>query len=262
MEKEIYGYIYLIKNTVNGKLYFGQTVSSFKERYCGNVEKYTHNIHLKNSIGKYGIENFEIVEEFDTAFSKEELDSLENMYIKLYNTIDEQYGYNKRHGGAHGRLSEASKKKISLGQTGENSHVAVRVVCLNTGEIFSTSQEAADWGEIDRSSVIKCCKGKRKFAGKKNREQLQWRYLEDYQAGTRVFKGGLGQYICLNNQQVFFSLQECATYGNVFESTISRSLKNQRKHGGFSPHNSEPLYWMRYDEFLMEIKRKDDEYGK
>lgn len=92
---KVYGIIYKIRNKINNKIYIGQTKHSFKERYKNNLRKNTHNIELKNDIEKYGIDNFEIDEFFDIAYSKEELDKLEQLYIKSYNLLDSRYGYNK-----------------------------------------------------------------------------------------------------------------------------------------------------------------------
>ena len=91
----MYGIIYLIRNKINNKMYVGQTIYSFDIRYNGNLRKNTHNKDLKEDIEKYGIDNFEITKEFDKADSKEELDSLEQLYIKTYNLLDDKYGYNK-----------------------------------------------------------------------------------------------------------------------------------------------------------------------
>jgi len=101
----MYGIIYKIRNKLNNKIYFGQTVSSFKNRYGNNLLKFSHNNHLKNSIKKYGIDNFEIDEEFDIAYSKEELNKLEYYYIELYNTTNPNNGYNKIKGGNSKKLS-------------------------------------------------------------------------------------------------------------------------------------------------------------
>ena len=57
----MYGIIYKITNTVDGKIYIGQTVRSFWERYEGHLEN-TKNRHLKRAIQKYGVDAFEIVE--------------------------------------------------------------------------------------------------------------------------------------------------------------------------------------------------------
>ena len=126
--KERYGIIYKITNTVNGKVYIGQTTEKrgFNGRYHRNgtgIERvYKHhkslkehniryNVHLLGAIEKYGFEAFEVDEEFDVASSKEELDSLECKYIKEFNCIEN--GYNNTDGGSNGKPSEETCKKIS-----------------------------------------------------------------------------------------------------------------------------------------------------
>ena len=69
--------------------------------------------HLKRSIEKYGIDNFEIDEEFDIAYSKEELDKLEDMYIKVYECMNKDKGYNKKEGGSKGKINEEVREDIS-----------------------------------------------------------------------------------------------------------------------------------------------------
>ncbi|MCI7208408.1 MAG: hypothetical protein MSA15_20755 [Clostridium sp.] len=128
-QKEVYGIIYVIRNKVNNKLYIGQTINKrgFKGRYpyggegVERVYKYhkhckdsrsSYNEHLLNSIEKYGFNTFKVIEEFDIAYSKEELNKLEYMYIKVYNTDSNKYGYNNREGGENGKLSEETKQKM------------------------------------------------------------------------------------------------------------------------------------------------------
>jgi group I intron endonuclease len=117
---EVYGVIYKIRNKINNKLYFGQTIQKggFDTRYENDLEKYTHNEHLKRSIQKYGIKNFEIDKEFDIGYSQEELDKLEDMYIKIYDTINPNFGYNRRYGGSKGKLTQETKLKISKSHKG------------------------------------------------------------------------------------------------------------------------------------------------
>ena len=107
-DRVVYGIIYLIRNLITNQIYIGQTIEKggFDRRYRNNLENYTHNNHLKYSIKKYGIKNFEIIKEFDVAYSKDELDKLEDMYIKIYETTKRRYGYNKQLGGANGRASQ------------------------------------------------------------------------------------------------------------------------------------------------------------
>ena len=109
-----YGIIYKITNKVNGKVYIGQTTSSngFSGRYpfgssgINRVFKYheynkkhnfSYNPHLYSAILKYGEDNFEVSEIFDIAFSKQELDIKEKIYIKYFNCIKD--GYNRLEGG-------------------------------------------------------------------------------------------------------------------------------------------------------------------
>ena len=65
-----------------------------------------------NSINKYGWDNFEHIILFKDL-TKEEADILEDLCIRIYNTIDRNFGYNFRYGGSHGEHSEESKKKMS-----------------------------------------------------------------------------------------------------------------------------------------------------
>ena len=72
-----YGIIYKITNKIDGKIYIGQTIFSFDERYKGDIEKNTHNDYLRRAIQKYGIENFEVEKEYAFAETKEDLDAME-----------------------------------------------------------------------------------------------------------------------------------------------------------------------------------------
>ena len=127
MEK--YGVIYKITNNINGKCYIGQTTSKngFRGRYSRSgigierVYKYhkyhyekgskSCNKHLLKAIEKYGFAAFEVVEEFDVAYTKEELDALESKYIEDFDCINN--GYNNKEGGSHGKSTEATKLKVS-----------------------------------------------------------------------------------------------------------------------------------------------------
>lgn len=108
----------MVKNKINNKIYFGQTTNKkgFRGRYANNYPKHCSNKHIKASIEKYGWNNFEVVEVFDVAYSLEELNDLEEMYVKMWETHDRSYGYNKKFGGSNHKgqeCSEETKKKLS-----------------------------------------------------------------------------------------------------------------------------------------------------
>ena len=116
MNNSPYGYIYMIRNIINNKIYFGQTTSDydFDKRYSGGRWwDISTNDHLKRSAEKYGHDKFEVIRHFDIANTKEQLDELEDLYICMYNTMNPKYGYNKKRGGSYGKHSDESKKKMS-----------------------------------------------------------------------------------------------------------------------------------------------------
>lgn len=140
--KNVYGYIYKIENLINGKVYIGKTTRTFKERYKYNLEKNTHNNHLKNSIKKYGIDNFYINEEFDKALTKEELNEKEKYWIEHYKSNDEKYGYNILNGGDDRKDDYIFKsKKYSC------------IYCPDLGELFNSVGEAELFTGIGKTSI-------------------------------------------------------------------------------------------------------------
>lgn len=205
--RTVYGVIYLIINKINNKIYVGQTVGSFQDRYKGDIAKNTHNEHLRRAINKYGIDNFYIVEEYKVAYSKEELDYLEDWYITVYDTMNPSMGYNKRGGGSNGRMSEESKKKISESLKGELHPFYGKTLSEETRKRISESKKGKPsnapktpvimldkttgnplmvfvaisdtdiyFGKKSHPNIVNCCKGKKKSA-----KGYKWMYLSDYQ---------------------------------------------------------------------------------
>ena len=107
------GVIYMVRNKINNKVHFGQTIYTFDKRYANNFPKNYTNDHIKSSIEKYGWENFEVVKEFDKADTIDELNALEELYIKIWNTTNPDYGYNKQMGGRNGKPTAEVRKKMS-----------------------------------------------------------------------------------------------------------------------------------------------------
>lgn len=104
--------IYCIENTLNNKKYIGQSVNIYDRWYKHkhSLEQGVHdNDFLQKSWNKHGKEcfRFYILEECD----KDSLDEREKYYIELYNTLDENYGYNLKKGGQDGVISIYGKIK-------------------------------------------------------------------------------------------------------------------------------------------------------
>lgn len=109
-----YGQIYKIQNSINGKVYIGQTIHEdvVYYRYGCSIKNHTHNKHLKCSMNKYGEENFKL-STICWRSSKKELDETERFYIYMYDATNQDCGYNIDTGGHGGILSEEGKIKAT-----------------------------------------------------------------------------------------------------------------------------------------------------
>lgn len=105
------GVIYKITNTVNGKVYIGQTTRSLNTRWRLHKSSRSFCRHLLNAIKKYGADSFTI-EPIDQADTMEELNRKECEYIAFYNSIDRSKGYNLMSGGGNSHHSEETKRKL------------------------------------------------------------------------------------------------------------------------------------------------------
>ena len=88
--------IYKIENLINNKVYIGQS-KNIALRYKQHFDRKTNNskIYLYKAINKYGVENFN----FQIIKETYDLDYWERIFIRLYNSDDERFGYNLTSGG-------------------------------------------------------------------------------------------------------------------------------------------------------------------
>ena len=88
-------FIYKISNSINNKVYIGQTIRPIEERFKRHINDATNYIldtHFARAIRKYGKENF-YIEEIDKANNQEELNLKEQYWIRYYDSINN--GYNE-----------------------------------------------------------------------------------------------------------------------------------------------------------------------
>lgn len=117
------GWIYMILNGVNGKVYIGKSIN-IKKRFQKHRYHLNHNnhpnSHLQSAWNKYGKSNFSflVLEECDDQY----LDEAEVEWISKCNSTDPSKGYNLENGGDSGYvLSDEIKKKISIKNKGKNN---------------------------------------------------------------------------------------------------------------------------------------------
>ena len=274
---EVYGIIYKITNLVNGKVYIGQTIkkNGFKDRYPYSGEgvervyklhKYRkengddYNNHLLKSIEKYGFDKFKVIETFDYAFSKKELDIKEQLYISLYNSNNDLYGYNRTIGG----------ESFERGGRHYNSK---DIYCITFDKIFSSIVEAENYyGNISKCAISAMLRGKQ------NRVIIDgintgWCYFEDYKKMTKdeidlliykstdeyrseiLSKAHIGKYdtsenpnskkvICLTTGEIFNSAKEAIEKYNC--NGLYSCLTKRTKTSGRHPITKKRLEWDYY----------------
>ena len=184
------GIIYRITNTQNGKVYIGQTTHTLRDRWRLHCARNSTCSLLKQAIQEYGKDAF-IMEQVDTAESRDELNQKEMAWIERENSIHPN-GYNVDKGGYHIQYTQAARQRMSNNQAhhredskrlissrlsgkyaGKASFNHRAVVNLDTGERFDTATEAAKAYGVTVSTLTKTCRGvQRRTAGHR------WAFLE------------------------------------------------------------------------------------
>lgn len=125
------GYIYKITNSVNQKVYIGQTKKTIEERFQAHIKKAKLHInrYLYDAMNKYGYDNF-IIEEIEQC-ADSQLDEREIYWIAFYKSNNKNYGYNMTEGGGGGNTwsknphKEDTSRKISEHNKGKHSNPKV-----------------------------------------------------------------------------------------------------------------------------------------
>ena len=138
------GLIYKITNTVNNKVYIGQTTQSLENRWKGHLRVANANVPhfaLQKAINKYGSKNF-IYEILEDNIDKKNLNAREEYWIKKYNSHGPN-GYNCTDGGEDVGRRVVYKLDIST---------------LNIIEKYESATEAAEKNNCDLSALSKVCR--------------------------------------------------------------------------------------------------------
>ena len=171
------GYIYKTTNTLNNKIYIGRAISK-RLCYVGG------GIRINRAVKKYGRENFikEILE--DDIEDNDLLNEREMYWISLFNSTNENIGYNITNGGsgllglihtpeARIKISEASKNRIWTQESrdrlsrslkgkyaGVNSPNYGKPVSQETKDKISGSLKGIPLTPERRANIIKSLEGK------------------------------------------------------------------------------------------------------
>lgn len=109
--------VYMHKNKLNNKVYIGITCQIPTSRRWKNGNGYKKCPLFYNAIKKYGWDNFEHSILYKNI-SKEVAEEKEKELIKKYKSNDRNHGYNLQSGGGITNLSELTKEKLRIYNTG------------------------------------------------------------------------------------------------------------------------------------------------
>lgn len=135
------GTIYALRNTINDKVYIGQTTGSLKERLGHHLSsckiKSKQNMKLYKAMNEIGAENF-YIEPLEENIPAEMLFEKECEYIQKFNSHRD--GYNTRAGWKGGRslTKEESETALRMAKSGANATEIANKFGVNTATIFRT----------------------------------------------------------------------------------------------------------------------------
>lgn len=185
------GYIYLIENIINRKIYIGQTIGKVKQRWAVHCSSSNNsNSAVTKAILKYGKHNFkisivEIIEDGNRENLFDKLNMLEKSYIQAWNSLIPN-GYNILLGGKNAAKPESVRRKISsslkghpsrkiwLGKKFSKEHrenisksqvLSKSLICLENNEIYHSIAEASRKLNIPRTSLSKSLRKKGIYEG-------------------------------------------------------------------------------------------------
>ena len=218
--------VYKFENKINHKIYIGQS-SNLEERYkkhIQNINDLNKDTYFYRALRKYGLQNFEytILEEFE-YFDQQQLDQLEDYYIKKYNSLLPD-GYNMIPGGSNG--SGLAKRKIVQQYTLDGVFI----------KEYPSAKEASKQTGVEYSDICACC---RENTTKKLAGNFQWKYKNSDKIITPVVKRHDIQKIYQFNLKgellnIYNNLDEAVKATKISKSCIcSCCLEKAKTAGGF-----------------------------
>ena len=150
----------------------GKTIKIHRLVACNFLEN-TENKRDVNHIN--GIKTDNGVENLEWCTCSENIKHAFDTGLKKSNKGVNNPMYGKHH-------TEETKKKIGgvhKGKTGEKHPRSKKVKCITTGDVFVCIREAGIKYNVANQDIGRCCKGKRKSAGKHpvTGEKLIWEYI-------------------------------------------------------------------------------------
>ena len=152
------GFIYIIRNTVNSKVYIGQTKISVDIRWKEHLRHARYGDQLINrAMRKYGIDKF-YIETLEICNLKI-IDDREIYYIDLYDSINKSKGYNVSIGGKTPRFLRKVVNISTLVDLYVNQRFSIEQIANKVESILKSKslRGAARLAKIPYSTFRKAC---------------------------------------------------------------------------------------------------------
>ena len=223
--------IYKYTNSVNGKVYIGQTSKTLQERAQSNGNNYKESKRFHNAIKKYGWDAF-VPSIIDYADTVEEANAKEIYYISEYKSTDTKFGYNISRGGDCKIMSDETKKLIS-DKAKERYKDPTKNPMYNKKHSDEAKRKQREcklgaknpmYGHHWNENQKKYCstKGKKLNLTDQQREAIRERSRE---SGKRNAK----PILCVEDNKVFHSATEAAALYGVDVSTLCGAANGKQK---------------------------------
>ena len=235
MEEQQKWCIYKHTNKINGKTYIGQAKGRPELRWGRKGSNYKSSVLFYRAIQKYGWDNF-CHEILFNDLTEDEANLLEIKLINEYNACDPKYGYNIREGGKNGSLSESTKEKLRIANTGKH-------LTDKTKHKISESM----MGELnhfygkhhDEAAIQKMREAKSNMSGKNN--PMYGKHHSE-ETKEKIRQKRLGSHIslehklkvsnpvkCLETGNIYISAKEAARELNIDDGCIGRCCRGKLK---------------------------------
>lgn len=203
----------------HGKVYIGITSQSPIRRWRKDGSGYKSHTHFYRAIKKYGWDNFKH-EILFSGLSQKEAEQKEMELIALYNSTNQDYGYNISLGGKSGsfgyRFSKEQKIQLSKLRKGKNNGMYGKNHTKEANEKNRIAHMKENLSEdtIHKMSIAKKGKKRTKQSIEKQRQTISHKV------------------VCLETMVEYNGTKEAGRINNIDPSTISKVCRGERKTAG------------------------------
>ena len=207
--------IYGFENTVNHKIYVGQTTQRLRARIDGHK---SGEQHFDKMLKQYGIKSFYIVI-LEECSSIDKLNERETYWIKRLN-CKEPNGYNLTDGGLNCIPTSETRQKMSAKQFKR------AVLCVELNIVFESLTAAANWAGVSMRAVRQACEDNKQIAG------FHWRFLGEARKNYR--KNICCKAVrCVETGEIFSSIKAAAEWVDVVQSSIGYACRHGTRAGTY-----------------------------